>query len=299
MPELPEVETVRRGLEKLIVGQQILSVKILNEKSLSFAGSGLAKKVEGAKIIAVRRRGKVLIIDLDNDFSLVIHLKMTGQLVFQGSERWGGGHPTDSFVGTLPDKSTRIIFELGKKSSEKSFARLFFNDQRKFGWIKLVLTATVNELPLIAKMGPEPWTEEATEKFIKNIRHRANSMIKPAILDQSIIAGIGNIYADESLWSAKVHPETRVKNLTDKQLAAIYRAAGEIMQKSIDFGGSTIQTYVKADGTKGSYLEKFAKVFGKDGQPCPRCGTIIQKLRVAGRGTHICPKCQKPSRIVE
>jgi formamidopyrimidine-DNA glycosylase len=297
VPELPEVETVRRGLEKLIVGQQILDVEILNEKSFIFAGYEparlaspvLAKSVVGAEIVTTRRRGKVLIIDLTSGYSLVIHLKMTGQIVFRGEENWGGGHPTDSFVAQLPDRSTRVIFTLsGHKKSH-----IYFNDQRKFGWIKLIPTNEVEKIEFLARMGPEPWTENVCEKFIKNVRRHANSMIKPAILDQSVIAGIGNIYADESLWLAKVHPETRVKNLADRKLAEICTAAGEVMQESIDSGGSTMQTYVRADGSRGNYLEKFAKVFRRDGLACPRCGREIIKIKVAGRGTHLCIKCQK------
>ena len=348
MPELPEVETVRRGLEKFVVGKQVLNLEILNQNS--FAGSHPAKAI--AQITAIRRRGKVLIIDLNNDFSLVIHLKMTGQIVFRKnaivphkrSVNWGAGHSTNSFVNDLPDKSTRVIFELSdfpklsdedlspsesktyipddtdrfvrkdgsaglpaydvfesdgseKESFGKTFSKLFFNDQRKFGWIKLMPTKEVENIEFLRKMGPEPWDEKIHEKFVHNIRRHQNSMIKPAILDQSVIAGIGNIYADESLWMAKIHPETRVKNLPDEKLEEICVAAAEIMQKSIDSGGSTMKNYIKADGTRGDYLEKFANVFRRDGQPCPRCNTIIQKIRVAGRGTHICPKCQKPDKI--
>ncbi|MDR1969894.1 MAG: bifunctional DNA-formamidopyrimidine glycosylase/DNA-(apurinic or apyrimidinic site) lyase [Candidatus Nomurabacteria bacterium] len=294
MPELPEVETVRRGLEKLVIGQKILKVEILSEKSFPFAKPNLIEKIIESRISAIRRRGKVLIIDLNNDFSLVVHLKMTGQIVFRGDEKWGGGHPTDSFIGKLPDRSTRVIFELGVNNKS---AKLFFNDQRKFGWIKLMSTADVDNLSILAKMGPEPWEEKVIEKFTNNVRHRANSMIKPAIIDQTVIAGIGNIYADETLWMTKTHPSTRVKNLLDKKLREICLAAGEVMQKSIDSGGSTMQTFVKADGTRGNYLDKFANVFGRDGQLCLRCGTVIQKIRVAGRGTHICPKCQKTDKI--
>jgi formamidopyrimidine-DNA glycosylase len=287
MPELPEVETVRRGLEKLIVGRTILNVKILNGKSFPIARTELIKNVVNTKIVAARRRGKVLIIDLENGFSLAIHLKMTGQIVVRGKEDFAAGHPTDSFMAKLPDKSTRVIFNLDSGS------HIFFNDQRKFGWMKLMPTSEVNDMPFLAKMGPEPWDKEVCEKFIKNVRRHQSSMIKPAILDQSVMAGIGNIYADESLWLAKVHPQTRVRDLTDSKLRKICASAGEIMQKSIDSGGSTMQNYVKADGTRGDYLEKFANVFNRDDQPCLRCGTTIIKIKVAGRGTHLCPKCQK------
>jgi formamidopyrimidine-DNA glycosylase len=154
-------------------------------------------------------------------------------------------------------------------------------------------TSQVDDIPFLAKMGPEPWEKQVEKRFIENIRRHQNSMVKPAILDQSVMAGIGNIYADESLWAAKVHPATRVKNLGDGKLEEICLFAGEIMQKSIDSGGSTMKNYVKADGTRGDYLEKFANVFRRDGLSCPRCGTTIIKIKVGGRGSHICPKCQK------
>jgi len=256
----------------------------------------------GAKIVATRRRAKVLIIDLSTKFSLVIHLKMTGQMVFRENENsWGAGHPTDSFVAKLPDKSTRAEFDLSKN------AKLFFNDQRKFGWVKLVPTSEINELDFIKKLAPEMAdfandfrdknVEKLAEKdFISRARKHQNSPVKAVILSQEIAAGIGNIYADESLWGAQVHPATKVAKLTDAQLHEILNQAKIAMKKSLDSGGSTMQNYVRADGTRGNYLDKFANVFRRDGQPCPRCGTEIIKIKVAGRGTHLCPKCQKLAR---
>jgi formamidopyrimidine-DNA glycosylase len=298
MPELPEVETVRRGLEKLIVRRRILDVKVLNPKSFPDIIENLAADetnwmhLLGAKVLAVRRRAKVLIIDLNTNYSLVIHLKMTGQIVFRGDENWGGGHPTDSFLADLPDRSTRVEFYLDDN------AKLFFNDQRKFGWIKLVPTPEVEQMDFIKKVGPEPLNaknakemKELEQEYILRIRHRNGTIVKAAILDQTVIAGIGNIYADEALWTAKVHPATRVHNLIDTQLVKVLHGAIAAMNLSLEKGGSTDRNYVDAEGKKGSYLD-FAKVFRREGQPCPRCGTIIEKIRVAGRGTHFCPHCQ-------
>jgi len=174
-------------------------------------------------------------------------------------------------------------------------SQLFFNDQRKFGWIKLLPTAEVENIDFLKKVGPEPLTGDPKlpEQFLKNIRRRNNTTIKAALLDQTIIAGIGNIYADESLWMASVHPTIRVRELSDEKLIEILKCAIEIMKKSIESGGSTMKTYLRADGTRGNYLEKFANVFRRDGKPCPRCKTTIKKMRTAGRGTHICPVCQK------
>jgi len=347
MPELPEVETVRRGLEKLIVGRKILNIEIFNDKSFQASVNDMKNFVFGSKIVATRRRAKVLIIDLSTNYSLVIHLKMTGQIVFRedaknGGENWGGGHPTESFLAELPDKSTRVEFNLSsfgetvfssadlpKKMSytgapaepslrdepvghvrnihflssnlvdadEKSFAKttakLFFNDQRKFGWIKLVPTSEINDMDFIKKLGPEPLTGEPEKEFLQRVKRHANTTIKAAILSQEVIAGIGNIYADEALWGAKIHPADKVKDLTDAQLKNILTESIEAMRKSLAAGGSTMTNYVQADGSRGNYLDKFANVFRREGQPCPRCGTTIEKIRVAGRGTHICPKCQK------
>jgi formamidopyrimidine-DNA glycosylase len=289
MPELPEVETVRRGLERLIVGRQVLDVKVYNQKSFQAAEPDVSEFLLKATVLRARRRAKVLIIDLSSGYSLVTHLKMTGQLVFRGDETWAAGHPTDSFVAELPDRSTRIEFKLSGD------AKLFFNDQRKFGWVKLLPTIEVENIDFLKKVGPEPLSGDPKlgQVFLTNIRRHNNSVIKAALLDQTVVAGIGNIYADESLWAAKVHPATRVRDLSDAKLKNILKQAIAVMTKSIESGGSTMKNYIRADGSKGDYLEKFAQVFRREGQPCRRCGTIIEKIRVAGRGTHICPHCQK------
>jgi formamidopyrimidine-DNA glycosylase len=172
-------------------------------------------------------------------------------------------------------------------------SKLFFNDQRKFGWIKLMPTAEVEQLPFFQKVGPEPLEETTTAaEFVQRIRRRTGSMVKPAILDQSVIAGVGNIYADEALWAAGIHPQTRVGALSDAALVTLFDELRAVLQLSIDKGGSTDKNYVDAEGRRGSYLT-FAHVFRRDGQPCHRHpDQTIVKLRVAGRGTHICPVCQ-------
>lgn len=291
MPELPEVETVRRGLAVLLPGRRITHVWHDWDKGFPNAKTDVEQFLIGAKVTEVRRRAKVLIIDLDSHHSLVIHLKMTGQLVYQDrKEHFGAGHPSPSLVGILPDNSTRVIFDLGDD------ARLFFNDQRKFGWVRLLPTVEVEQLDFFQKVGPEPLAVDFTAKdFAERLQRRANSGIKAVLLDQTVIAGIGNIYADESLWGAKIHPETRVKDILPQRVEALYSALREVLQMSIDKGGSTDRNYVNAKGQRGSYLQ-FANVFRREGQPCPRCGATIIKSRVAGRGTHTCPVCQtRPS----
>ena len=294
MPELPEVETVRRGLAELLPGRVVKKATVFDSpKSFPNTPADVEQFLYGAHVTAVRRRAKVLMIDLDSRYSLVVHLKMTGQLVFRSCHpamyrrkksgrachrdpdcfpmilegdkvsNFAGGHPNDSLVGELPDRSTRVQIDFADGS------QLFFNDQRKFGWMKLLPTAEVQNLPFMQKVGP-----------------------KPAFLDQSVIAGVGNIYADEALWAARIHPQTRVRNVTDEQLNTLFIELCKILQLSIDQGGSTDRNYVDAEGQKGNYLA-FANVFRREGQACRRHpDQDIIKLKVAGRGTHICPACQ-------
>ncbi|MCA9340592.1 MAG: bifunctional DNA-formamidopyrimidine glycosylase/DNA-(apurinic or apyrimidinic site) lyase, partial [Candidatus Saccharibacteria bacterium] len=272
----------------------------------------------GAIINDVRRRAKVLLIDLSTRYTLVIHLKMTGQLVYvkegstsspdseansgssprglkhvrgtgavTGEVRFGAGHPNDSLVGELPDKSTRVVIEFTDGS------HLYFNDQRKFGWLKLFPTVEVPSIDFMQRVGPEPLEDSFTSsEFIPRTRRRNNTTVKAAILDQTVLAGVGNIYADESLWGANIHPATRVKAVTDEQLTELLKEIKYVMNLAIDKGGSTDRNYVNAEGKRGSYID-FARVFRREGLACPRHPDVmIEKIRVAGRGTHICPVCQ-------
>ena len=318
MPELPEVETVKRGLNKLIIGRKIVDVHSDNPKSFPNAPGDVRQFLIGAKVTDVRRRAKVLMIDLSTYYTLVIHLKMTGQLVFVNKNiedgewnmeygkslnsnsqipiaktdevRFAGGHPTDSLIGKLPDKSTRVTFDFDDGS------HLYFNDQRKFGWVRLMPTAEVPNIDFMKRVGPEPLESDFTSKqFTQRFKRRARTTIKAAILDQSVIAGVGNIYADESLWGAKIHPATKVGDLPYSKFQLLYSELRYVMNLSIEKGGSTNRNYVNAEGKKGSYME-FARVFRREGLACPRCGTEIIKIRVAGRGTHICPSCQRVDR---
>ncbi len=291
MPELPEVETVRRGLIKLIVGKKIKSVTNDNHKSFPNDKNSVDKFVINEKIISVGRRGKVLLIGLSSGYSLMIHLKMTGQLVFVGSKRFGAGHPNDSLISKLPDKSSRVVIAFSDKS------HLYFNDQRKFGWVKLIPTEIVKEDIFIKKLGPEPLEKGFTSGvFLGQVRKRPGTSIKAALLDQTVLAGVGNIYADESLWGASIHPASIVKDLSSTQLKKLHKEVVYILNLALDKGGSTNRNYVNAEGKKGSYMD-FARVFHRENLACPRCKTTIEKTRVAGRGTHLCPKCQRPPNI--
>lgn len=340
MPELPEVETVRRGLQELIVGKIVRSTETIDSpKSFPNNPDDVAAFLIGASITAVRRRAKVLMIDLSSGYTLVIHLKMTGQLVYVGSLsaattskapvsaresrdesresrtaqpdrvrnseiatadasnpelRFGAGHPTDSLIGRLPDRSTRVIIEFADNS------HLYFNDQRKFGWVKLYPTIEVPNIDFMKRVGPEPLESSFTaDDFIARIRRRNGTTIKAAILDQTVLAGVGNIYADESLWGAKIHPAVRVRDVSDEQLSLLLDEIKFVMNLSIEKGGSTDRNYVNAEGKRGSYID-FARVFRREGQACSRHPEVlIEKIRVAGRGTHICPVCQVLDEVVQ
>ncbi len=313
MPELPEVETIKLGLSKLLVGHTIKDVSFDTSKSLPNALEEVRRFLIGAKVLEVKRRAKVLLIELSSKYSLVIHLKMTGQLVFIGyadeakskkqkaksadDVHFGAGHPNESLIGKLPDKSTRVVFELEDQSVKgltfHKKAWLYFNDQRKFGWMRLIPTAEVPNIDFIKKLGPEPLEADFTVKdFRERLLHRPKSNIKAVLLDQTVIAGVGNIYADESLWGAKIHPTTLVKDISTVKLNKLYEELQFVLKLSIEKGGSTDRNYVDAEGKKGSYMS-FARVFRREGQPCPRCGITIIKTRVAGPGTHLCPNCQK------
>ena len=316
MPELPEVETVRIGLQHLLPGRQVAKADFDWTKSFPNSATDVQKFLIGSTVQEVRRRAKVLLIDLNTGYTLVVHLKMTGQLVFlqktsklkvkgqkskvenpdfstkelslikSNEVRFGAGHPNDSLVGELPDRSTRVTLTFADGS------HLFFNDQRKFGWMRLLPTVEVPNIDFMKKVGPEPLEADFTPNvFAERLQRRKNSTIKAALLDQTVVAGIGNIYADESLWGAKIHPETRVKNIGHKQLNTLFDQIQYILTLAIEKGGSSDKNYVNAEGKRGSYLS-FARVFRREGQPCQDCGTTIIKTRVAGRGTHLCPSCQ-------
>ena len=287
MPELPEVETVRRGLSLLIVGKEVRSETHDWPKGFPNTPEDVQEFLVGATVTAVRRRAKVLLIDLSSGYTVVTHLKMTGQLVFRGDEVFGAGHPNESLIGPLPDRSTRVAIEFTDGS------KLFFNDQRKFGWMKLYPTVEVENIDFMKKVGPEPLEDEFTpSQFRDRFRRRARTSIKAALLDQTVVAGVGNIYADESLWGARIDPRRLVADVTEPEFGLLFHELRAVMNLAIEKGGSTDKNYVNAEGKRGSYMD-FARVFRREGQACPRCGATIEKIKHAGRGTHFCGQCQR------
>jgi len=273
MPELPEVETIRLQLSKLIKNQTITVVKIRFNKKIE-PRQNFKKLLEGQKILNIFRRGKLLIFKLSGGLNLVIHLKMTGKLLFKKDKE-------------KPSKHTHIIFHLSGGNE------LHWEDVRKFGYLKLLTNHEIEKLLKKLNYGPEPLNETFNVKqMIKCLRRHPNSTIKPLIMNPSCIAGIGNIYAMETLWMSKIHPLTKIKYINDAEIYKLYKNIITILKKAIKYGGTSSDNYLDAYGKKGNFTSQL-KVYNKTGTACSRCKTELKKIRVGGRGTVICNKCQK------
>ena len=287
MPELPEVETVRRGLEKYVVGHTIKSVEIKKPKLFQ----GEKSHVEGAKIKDVRRFGKGLVIDLSNDYSLAIHIKLTGQLIYRGKDEPHVIHTDLKRVGkALPNGWTCIIFHLDKE------AFVYYNDIRQFGWIKVVQTNEVGDLSFFKELGPEfPLVKKdssLTQELFGKILSKSKTAIKPLLMDQQKMAGVGNIYANDSLYLAKIDPKRPANSLSPEEVKNLYNATLQVLQKGLEEGGASELTFVNVLGESGHY-QNHSQVYAHDGEKCKRDGTIIKKITLSGRGTYFCPTCQK------
>jgi len=287
MPELPEVETVRQQLRRKIIGKIIESVEVFHDKSVNH-DSSIEDKLRGKKIADIDRIGKLMIFSFakEDDLFLLAHLKMTGQFFYidEGGEIAGGGHSMTKADIDLPMKHTRIGFHFTDRST------LYFNDMRLFGYVKLATKIEVDTAR--GKFGPELTREDFdSDWFYKKLKMR-KTPIKAALLDQHFVAGLGNIYVDEALWRAKVKPTRIANKVTKKEAYLLAKSSGDVMNESIKVGGTTFQHFKDTDGGIGNFTQ-YLQVFGKQGTACPRCDTKIEKNRVAGRGTHFCPKCQK------
>lgn len=243
MPELPEVETIRRQLEKKVIGKKLL----------------------GKKIIRIRRRGKILIIDFEDSSAVILHLKMTGQLVFNAK----------------PSKHTRHIFRFDGGES------LIFNDTRKFGWWRKVK----NTKKIEKELGAEP-LEISLKSFINILKKHAEAKIKTLLMDQKLIAGIGNIYSDEILYAAKVHPLRKIMSLGSREIGRIYKNMKKILKNAILHQGSSVRNFLDLFGREGNYV-RYHRVYQKEGKKCERCKSGISRIKLAGRSAHFCPTCQK------
>ena len=280
MPELPEVETIRRQLAACLPGRSVVAQRTTWAKSLTGRGVEPTALV-GRPVEAVWRRGKVLGLDLADGVSVLVHLRMTGQLLVD---------PPDAAAPVEETSATRVVLDLDDGG------RLVFNDHRKFGRMVVLPTADVGADPLLARMGPEPLDEGfGPDLLAAGLRRHPGLRVKSALLDQGVVAGIGNIYADEVLWTAGIHPERRCRTLRRPDVADLSDAVVSVLRQGVARGGSTLRDYVDTRGGRGGYLE-VAAVYGRGGRPCRRCGAEVVRITVVGRGTHVCPGCQRPPR---
>lgn len=289
MPELPEVETIKRGLTKRLDGKTITDIDILNAKS--FIGD--KSKVIKSKVESIERRAKIIRIKLSNESNLLFHLKMTGQMIYEHSMKndreavdFAGGHPSHDWHAKLPNSNTRIIFTFNDQS------KLFFNDMRKFGWCKVL---TNKEVEAIYKKdyGREPLDEKFTvEYLLEKAQNIPNRNIKQFLMDQTIAAGMGNIYTDETLFDAKISPLRKVKNIKMSEWRQLILSMQKVLKLGIRYGGTTDSDYVNAEGKRGG-MQDHLNVYHQTGRPCSaNCGGVVKRIVIGGRGTHFCPACQ-------
>ena len=273
MPELPEVETIRLGLEKYLVGHKIKDVEIRVSKLFE----GDPKKVIGTRVTGVRRFGKGLVIDLSNKYSLAIHIKLTGQLVYRDGKT--KSLKVSPKVGdSIPNKFTHVIFKLDppsprlRRAGKNAF--LYYNDRRRFGWIRVVKTDQVSEMPFFKNLGPEPFKDLTLKLFVK-ILSRSGTAIKPLLMDQKRIGGIGNIYANDALNLAKISPKRSGKSLSLPEVKSLFDAILKVMEKGFKYGGASELNFVNVLGLEGEY-QNHSRVYGKKGEKCPNCHSTLR-----------------------
>lgn len=318
MPELPEVETVVRELHKKLKGRTIKSVEVRAAKLIGIGPAGLgnkrqetgdkgqvfAKLLRGQQVVSVKRRAKLLLFDLSptsprlrrtsGPYTLLVHLKMTGQFIFEdkvlrkktGSKYRILNKLTAPLV-QLPGKHTHVIFQF------TDGATLYFNDVRKFAYLKLVRKDELGQVAELNDYGPEPLSKEFTLLlFLTAVKKRYKVSIKQVLMDNAIVVGIGNIYSDEILFQAKVRPDRVANSLSKKELQAIYDSIRPVLLQGIKSKGSSVGDFVRTDGKWGS-MGKFHYVYGRKGQLCKLCGTLIKSMKLGGRTSSFCPHCQR------
>jgi formamidopyrimidine-DNA glycosylase len=299
MPELPEVENLRLGLLKYIKGQKILEVKVNKPKLVS--SKSTKRKISkskvsefelglvGEKFLNVERRAKNLIFKLTHDKYILAHLKMTGQFIYESknkNKKIIGGHPIELSETTLPNKHTHIIFHLDNGT-------LYYNDTRMFGYVLYYPnTQSFEKENHFKKLGLELQDEKFTMQYFAKALENKKSKIKTILLNQDIVVGVGNIYADESLFEAKIAPTRIASSLTKSEITKLHKAIIRIIEKAISVGGSSVATYRLIDDTRGNYAREH-KVYGKVGQKCVKCNHPLKKIIIGGRTTIFCPNCQK------
>lgn len=283
MPELPEVETIARQLNNSLKDKTVEEVIVYRQNNFF----GEIEKLMGQKVFRVFRKAKMLLIEfLDCNFVMAVHLKMTGQLIYvkEGEDRVAGGHPTSDWVASLPNKYTRVELVFGDGS------RLFFNDIRAFGWVK-ILSETERD-NLLDRLPFDVVDIDFDFDYFCKITRKTNRSIKTVLLDQSLIGGIGNIYANDALNMAKILPSRKASSIRDEENAELYKSIKSVIDLGIEKGGASAANYVDTRGLGGSYQNYFL-TYKRDGHPCKNCGSILKKSKLGGRGTYFCDNCQK------
>lgn len=280
MPELPEVETILQRLLTVLPGKQVQAVEVLRSKSFI----GEPDQLVGATITSIERRSKILIFSFDRAEKLLVHLKMTGQLIYvDATTRLGGGHPTADWIQALPSTHTRVAITLSET------AHLFFNDQRVFGWLKVVDQAGVHAE--FATLGPDITENSVTPDYFFNGIKKRSVPIKQLIMENSFIAGVGNIYANDALHAAGINPFQPACALKHPDSDRLLEALKKVIQLGIDMGGATIDHFRHIDGFSGNY-QTIVRVYGREGCACGVCGDEIKRKKLGGRSTFYCPTCQ-------
>lgn len=282
MPELPEVESIKLQLARYLTGHKILSVDVINRKILQSDES----KIFGGSVVDVRRFGKVTVIDLSNGYSILTHVKLTGQFIYRGPNLPNPKTLSKKVIGGVPGPHTHVIFNLDRGGE------LYYNDFRRFGWIRIEKTSEVENEPFIKKLGPEPFRDLNLKNFTE-ILSKTSRAIKVVLMDQEKIGGIGNIYANDALWLSKINPKTPAKNISGEKVKELFDAIIHVLKEGMKYGGASELSFVTPDGAEGEY-QNHTLVYAHDGQPCERCHkAVIQKIFLGGRGTYFCPECQK------
>lgn len=294
MPELPEVETIKNDLEQKVLKKKIKRVDLRLKKTVKSSAKDFVLVLEKNSFENIKRRGKLLIFGIETGHCpvstpnkyLIIHLRMTGQLVYQkGKKITAGGHSDNSSIIDLPNKHTHLIFYFSDKS------KLFFSDLRRFGIVKIVDEKELKKMT--DNFGVEPLEKNFSLKIFKDLIKNKKGNIKAFLLNQKYVAGIGNIYADETLFEAGVLPDRKIDSLKAAEIKKLHQAIRKILKKAVKYRGTSFNDYVDADGKKGGFL-KLLKVYGREKEKCRRCKKgVIQKTKLAGRGTRYCNKCQK------
>lgn len=284
MPELPEVETIRRGLSEAILNKKITSLEVKKDRIVKNDTNYFIDVLKDNHILSIDRIGKLLIFSLsDKENFLLVHLKMTGQLIYsKAGDIIAGGHNL-AFSEGLPNKYSHIIFYFADGSN------LFFNDLRQFGYMELVK----DKDKVLKKFGIEPGKNDFTLTAFTDIFKNRKISVKQVLLNQQLISGIGNIYADEICFRARIMPSRPANKLSRDDIKALYRASQYIIKKAVEKRGTTFSDYRDSSGKKGNFV-KYLKVYGRGGKKCLRCRQVfIKKVKLGGRGTHFCPNCQK------